>query len=376
MSVAGDWAAPTGSVERATLTLGREIGAGATSTVREARKDGRLYFYKEYGKPQRHAVRLGRLIGWRDQLRPGERRFLDDHGAWPLYAVTAGDALTGFLMNPAPEEFWADMHSGRHTVELQHLLHGRNARAGGVAGPPLAERLDLLADLAELLRLLDRHSIVYGDIGPKNVLWTLHDTPRVYLIDCDNARPADLPGAASGAAMPKNGSWRDPYLRPGEWPDLNSDRYALAMFCFRVCFGSTAEVRAGDEEILVPDDAPEIPGLGELTYRGLRAPERRPSPDRWQDAIAASGRPAPGEPAGTRPIRAPSARSGPARQARPPQAARSQAARSQSARSQAPRSRPQAPARQEPMSPFIAAAVVILGLAAVVLVVLLLTHRL
>ena len=240
------------------------------------------FYYKEYIEPQRHAVRLRRLIEWRDHLPQNCREVLDARSAWPLKAVTVNGDLRGFLMNPAPEVFWADMRGERHTLELQHLIHVKTARPLGITLPSRAQRLDLLADLARLLDLMHQHCIVYGDISEKNILWTVRETPQVYVIDCDNARPVDLVDR-SGVAMPRNAGWSEPSRNGGGPPDVNSDRYGLAVFCYRVFYGATWMISSGHDYVL-PSDAPRIPELEELLSAGLGDPRFRPSAAQWLSA--------------------------------------------------------------------------------------------
>ncbi|WP_433796352.1 hypothetical protein [Actinoplanes sp. CA-252034] len=285
-----DWTGPAEPLDRDLLPVsGESVGdPGAKGVVYVV--DASCYF-KEYLEPVDDASPLDELIGWRRSLPQSERDFLDEHCAWPLRRVHRDGRTTGFLMTPAPDVFWADMLGERHTVELQHLIHTAAAKRLGLDVPDRSERLRLVRDLAALFALFDTHHMVYGDISEKNVLWTVRGTPRVYLIDCDNARPADSPHA--GSVMARNEGWRDPLLGPDDRPDIDSDRFALAVFFYRVFYGVTASVDQDQGRILLPDDAPHLPELEELLGAGLGLVRPRPSAARWLAAVAAQRRPPP-----------------------------------------------------------------------------------
>jgi hypothetical protein len=149
------------------------------------------------------------------------------------------------------------------------------------------QRLALVGDLAGIFAFFDRHRIVYGDVSEKNILWTTLGSPRVYLIDCDNARPADFTGA--GVAKPRNDSWRDPDLAKDGFPGLSSDRYALAVFCYRVFYGVTASLDGEQTHVLLPDNVPHLPELEQLLTAGLGAPGLRPPASQWVSTLDVVG---------------------------------------------------------------------------------------
>ena len=287
-----DWTRRTRPVEFTELHILGPIGnPGAMGTV--YRVAGRPpCLFKKYVNPPVHVARLDRLVTWRNSLSGEAREFLDSRCAWPLVAVTENGQIVGFLMRSAPDEFWADMGGELHTVELQHLIHTAGAKAFGIGLPGPEQRLALVESLADTLAFLEAHEFVYGDVNERNVLWTLKDRPRVFLIDCDNARPAALPAASAGVAMPRNANWRDPDLPEGGYPDINSDRYTLAVFCYRAFYEyylrpGTAKASLDDDrnKILLPDEAPRLPELERALSYGLGRPHTRPAGAQWISAI-------------------------------------------------------------------------------------------
>ncbi|MBM2623211.1 hypothetical protein JIG36_47720 [Actinoplanes sp. LDG1-06] len=285
-----DWTGPDEPLDRRHLPPpGPQVGSpGGKGTVRVV--DGSTY-YKEYLEPIDDSSNLDELIAWRRALPDDARDWLDARCAWPLRRVHTFRRTTGFLMSPAPDEFWADMLGKRHTVELQHLVHATAAERLGLTLPNRPRRLRLVRDLAALLAFLDDHDMVYGDISEKNVLWTVWGPPRIYLIDCDNARPAGRPNPHAVTA--RNDNWRDPLLAPGDLPDVDSDRYALAVFYYRVFYGATVSVDQARGKVLLPDDAPRLPQLERLLAAGVGPRRPRPTADQWYEAIRNARRAAP-----------------------------------------------------------------------------------
>jgi hypothetical protein len=144
----------------------------------------------------------------------------------------------------------------------------RAAAYGLALPPPMApERIALTYALARLLVAL--HDAAppagHGDLSARNVLWSLQDAPRVYLIDCDNSEvgAATLPGGEPGEprrrAMTPN--WDDPTIPPGANPDLFSDRYSLALIFLRVAGAAHYPVQRRQrrrEMVAIDFDVPEV----------------------------------------------------------------------------------------------------------------------
>ncbi|WP_426512926.1 hypothetical protein ACPPVO_21145 [Dactylosporangium sp. McL0621] len=266
----------------------RPIGRGASGTVYPV--DDRTV-YKQYRRPVRPDP-LAELIAWRESMPRGAREFLDAHCAWPIRLRLEHGLATGYEMHRAPGEFWADMQGEAHTVELQHLLH---PRLPGLTVPPPQSppRLALLHSLAGLMELFEENGLVYGDVGVKNVLWTLRGRPRVYLLDCDNARFTASSAPPGDVAAPRD-DWADPRLGPGERPGPDSDRWALALFCHRVYYGAT-DALDPDRPPAPPRGEGRHPELYRLMLRGLTGADR-PTAREWKDTVDGILHPAPPPP--------------------------------------------------------------------------------
>lgn len=277
----------------------RQVGSpGLMGTVHAVADVQPPCYYKQYHEPELHTDRLARLIAWRQGLGGRDLGLLEDHCAWPVVTVAAESGQpTGFLMRPAPPEFWFEpvgplgRARERHTLELSHLMLPVQAQAHGITAPQHWQRLELLQDLATIFDLFRRNEIVYGDVSGDNVLWTLVPRPRIYLIDCDNARPADLPAEQAGVAMSSmHAIWRDPALPQHGSPGMESDRFALAMFCYRVYYQAPSALSFGEDgpELDLPPDAHVLP-LQRVLELGLsRNPAQRPPAADWIKATVAT----------------------------------------------------------------------------------------
>jgi hypothetical protein len=283
-----------------------EVGAGAMGRIFVVHGAQPSCFYKMYKEPGQHADRLDHLIDWRRRLNGDVLDFLDEHCAWPIVTVVDKAARTlGFLMKPAPTQFWFtpkimtdSAHStananNRQTLKLSHLILPDKAQAVGVQAPDSGQRLDLLEDLAKIFNLFSQNGIVYGDVSENNVMWTVTPRPQIFLIDCDNARPDKLPGEYAGVAMSStHGIWHDPAIPKTGFPGGESDRFALAMFCYRVFYQAWYDLsfEGATRELPLPRGTPVVP-LQRVLELGLSEnPRERPPAADWLKAVEATRR--------------------------------------------------------------------------------------
>jgi uncharacterized protein YegL len=272
-----------GIIDHAVLRKGPGLGRkGATGAVYEL-EGTPGYCFKEYLRPlgPGQERRLDALVSWRNGLSETERAGLDAYCAWPLARAVRDGVTTGVVMLTAPAPFWAMADGRRRVRELQHLIYPREARDLGLPEVGRASRLATLGSLAAVMAFLDAHQMVYGDIGDKNVLWTPDDGGRVFLLDCDNARPVAL-AADPGITMPP-ADWRDPALAEGMPPGIASDRYALGVCYYKVFCG----VEQVPERPEVPRDVPVLADLEWLVEASVFGPASdRPPAGTWTRAIA------------------------------------------------------------------------------------------
>jgi hypothetical protein len=156
---------------------------------------------------------------------------------WPLRVVVDSSGTpVGVLMRLIDSVFMQEMRlpSGkRENVprEIQHLIFDpAAARRSGVDVPADRDRMArfrLCERMAMAMSIMHGANLVYGDLSARNVLYRLHRTPSVLLVDCDAAR---FKGSAAVNKQQNSPDWDAP---EGGQQTQSSDRYKLALFVLR-----------------------------------------------------------------------------------------------------------------------------------------------
>lgn len=198
--------------------LGRleRLGQGGTAWVYRVPDfslpgEGRLV-YKEYRAVVRAKANPALLPGllslaeFRSRLSADQRAKLDRRTIWPLVVVTGDDGgALGLVMREIPGEFF----QGRKPRELQLLFHSDDdARKQGLPLFGLHERLVICARIAATYMLLHRLDIIVGDVSPRNIVFTLGDSPQLLAVDTDSTRVKGTRGALG--AQPHTPAWEPP----------------------------------------------------------------------------------------------------------------------------------------------------------------------
>lgn len=201
---------------RAALGRLERLGQGGTAWVYRVPEfslpgEGRLV-YKEYRAAVRAKANPALLPGlltlteFRARLPTDRRDRLDQRTVWPLVVVTGDDgAALGIVMREIPAEFF----QGKKPRELQLLFHSDDdARQQGLPQFGMHERLVICARIAATYMLLHRLDIIVGDVSPRNIVFTLGDSPRLLAVDTDSARVKGTRGALG--AQPHTPAWEPP----------------------------------------------------------------------------------------------------------------------------------------------------------------------
>lgn len=318
------------AIERRLLRLGPLLAEGGEGKVFELADDS-THLFKFYRSA---ALRrpLEELVRWPETMageNPSRAARLRSSTAWPDAVVIdsapsgsgtsalsgGGNApargqpvAVGVIMPKAPARFFVRHRDGANRLATLSYLTAdpaERAAAYGVALPAVAspERIGLVYALARLIQDFQGSpgavSVAHGDLSTKNVLWSLHPSPEVFVIDCDNAERygadgSPLGGVARRRAMTPN--WDDPAVPAGSNPGLCSDRYSLALIFLRVVgaahFPIQKRQRAGEVvgiDFAMPKDYYRCGALGRgaelwrLCERSLsiRNNDRRPSSEEW-----------------------------------------------------------------------------------------------
>ncbi|GIH67760.1 hypothetical protein [Sphaerimonospora thailandensis] len=281
--------------QRGTLVLESEpLGEGGQGRVIRVPGPENLV-YKEY-MPQAGAVNgaaLAELVDFGRRQPAGSAGSLSAQGsltaqgsllgqcAWPLARVVEGNRVTGFLMRCVPEEFYAPIGGKSKLVELQYLLYQPNWAWEDLHQPDIQGRLEIAQKTAKLIGLLHDTGWIIGDLSFRNLLWRPGRPYQVFMLDCDGLRRTGAEPVLRQAHTP---DWDDPH-QPSTGPDLDTDRYKLALLVGRV-LSRTASVRPGQDLMLLsglPDQV--ITAVKELFNRAQGSRGTRPSAAEWAQAL-------------------------------------------------------------------------------------------
>ena len=274
----------TQDVEESALQLGEEIGSGGQGHVFRVHGESAGIVYKRYKVTGADPDALKLLVNVPSSLPPADRECLQRLSAWPLARVVRLGRPSGFLMQEIPSLFYARNSIGAIKArELQYLIYERRPAWGNiVAGDVSAKtRVEVAKEFASLVHLLHHRALVIGDVSMKNVLWAPGDPPSIFLIDCDSIRQLGSPPVLPQADTPE---WEDAQ-QSSSVPDLESDRYKLALLVGRVLC-KAPYLRPGEELQLVPDLSGNI-GLRvqELWARASGPRADRPAASEWITAL-------------------------------------------------------------------------------------------
>jgi effector-associated domain 2 (EAD2)-containing protein len=267
-------------VAREHLTRGTQLGAGARGRVFSLTGRPGLV-YKEYLSPQVNAGALAELILQRSMMGAADRKLLDASTSWPLIRVMDGRQIVGCLMRAIPDDFYLAASDNRRLAYLSYLCYPPRPAWSSIRMPTAPERLEIARGIVDLVALLQRHSLVIGDISAQNLLWACDPAPHVFLLGCDALRPAGAPSALPEGETP---DWRDPLLDSGP-PDLDSDNYKVALAVGRI-LSQEPYARPG-EELPLLNSIPQAvaSGVRERFAEAASPRGQRPAIDTWAEAL-------------------------------------------------------------------------------------------
>ena len=239
------WSGPA-DVDEGALRLGDELGSGGQGRVLRVADHPGLVF-KQYKVRGADPAALRLLVDMPAQLQTAERELLYGQTCWPLARVFNQAQLSGFLMREIPGRFFGTNSVGSKKLrELQYLVYPRKPLWGDIvppAGVATEIRIEVAREFTKLIATLHSRGLVIGDVSMSNVLWTGADGGAVTtcLLDCDGIRKL-----GSRPVLPQADTldWDDP-LQPRSGPDLDTDRYKLALLVGRVLTMSPY-IRPGD----------------------------------------------------------------------------------------------------------------------------------
>ena len=277
-------------IDEAALQRGVELGAGGEGWVYRVHGQPEPTAFKKYKDPRRvDPFALKTLVDLPGQLQPSERERLHQQTAWPRARVYDKGKLSGFLMREIPGQFMAPNSAGKMKKrELQYLLYPRVPLWGNIipaGGVSTQTRINVAREFIGLVTLLHSRTLVIGDVSSLNLLWTGTDGQPVtiFLIDCDGIRSL---GEAPVSRQLDTPGWRD-YQQPPTGPDLDTDRYKLALVVGRT-LSCQAELYPEKHPLALPADVPDrmADRIRTLWKQAAGPYGQRPDAKQWLNAFA------------------------------------------------------------------------------------------
>ena len=216
------------------------------------------------------------MIEYFESLQMASGMEMLSRSAWPCRLVEESGSVIGFVMPAVPSEFFLEMRkaSGVFKVagEFQHLLNSQDFLARRRISLSDRDRYELLSQIAIALDLFRKHSIAVGDLSPKNMLFSIAPTPKVFFIDCDAMR---IQGRSVMPQLETPG-WDVASARPSEeLGSAQSDRYKFALLALRLLVGDQTTRDPSRLPSSVPFD------IHDLIERGLAAEGALPELRSW-----------------------------------------------------------------------------------------------
>jgi hypothetical protein len=272
-------------VDEDSLHLGGELGSGGQGRVLRVLGQPEPLVFKQYKITGADSAALRRLVDLPLTLSEPERDYLLRVTSWPLARVMRQGQVRGFLMRAIPDHFFGPNAAGSLKLrELQFLLYPPKPIWGDIVpGVMNAEtRIGIATECSHLMALLHVNLLVFGDVSMRNVLWAMANRTQIFVIDCDGVRRLGSRPVLNQVHTP---DWDDPQ-QPPSGPDLDSDRYKLALLVGRVLCGK-AYLRPGVDDLgFVPGVPAIVADKVRLLWRqaaGSRG--KRPDASQWLVAL-------------------------------------------------------------------------------------------
>lgn len=271
------------------------LGTGGEGTVYDLPADsvpqqvqeaavGRRVVYKQFRTPDSpaEAEHHRAVVEFLRTLGKEQREWLLDRAAWPLAVVEDDGAVCGILMPRVPDRFFRNFplsggRTRRGEAGFQMLLNdGRYLDRMGLSLTG-EQKYALLAEVSDLLRVLQGGGVVVGDLSARNLMFcqgTGSAAASVYLIDCDSV---SVPGSGNPDSMETPG-WEVPAGEEKQTGD--SDRYKFGLLALRLLVG---DQQTRDPGRLPEDTAGAVTSLVTETLR--EGTGKRPPLGVWNEVL-------------------------------------------------------------------------------------------
>lgn len=211
---------------------------------------------------------------------------------FPQEARGENGRLAGYVMPKLTPEYYFEVATGRgQPRRTERSLSWALPRPSAFSIPFTvtdADRLALVKLIAQWLRAMHEHDLVYGDLSWANLAFSVDQKPRIAVFDFDQTR---VVGDRSFTGMPPAATvdWHDA-LAPDGPATPDTDRYKFALLAYRMIVSKDLH------SVIDPDEVGDaVAGLSPGQVARVRALWRRaagqwgtrPSLAEWVDALGA-----------------------------------------------------------------------------------------
>jgi serine/threonine-protein kinase len=147
--------------------------------------------------------------------------------------------LAASLRHPAFVQIYALEDDGRGQSIVMELVHGQTLRQiVATQVLPVAQALDILAQVADAMAVAHGAGLVHGDLKPANLM--VESSGLVRILDFGLARRIDLQatGPGDGAPLPGTIAYMAPETLLGQPADARSDIYSVGVVLYEMLCGA------------------------------------------------------------------------------------------------------------------------------------------
>ena len=251
--------------------LGASRGKGNEAEIFEIVGQAGQLAKKYYNSRHQTSIEGMRLIALTNLIEsscPSDKWMLANSTAMPIELYGEQKQIYGFRMTDAGKSFQVFLHGrngakekkaatidwllkesalsvpGFESCRMWNAERGTNVRVSEVA---FFERTEIAFNATQILPILWRNNVRYGDFSSQNFLWTSQDVPRLFIVDADTIRGPGEEGVHSPDWQPH------PSLRQS----IESDRSLAALLIWRILRQDLHAEPSLEDALNMPKEVPE-----------------------------------------------------------------------------------------------------------------------
>lgn len=266
------------------IQLGRLLSEGGQAKIYRIEGYDRV-LYKRFNQRviTKHAIgllqQLRFLIGFYRQNEE-HHQFIEEHFSWPItLTLNEDDSVVGCVIMNAPRIFYATILDVDRPRDFGFLMYQNRAKRAGIPTVSFIGRLTLLLELCDALLWLDDKQLIYEDLAPQNLLWSV-DPSAIFIVDCDSLRPNSIQDFNSPLNITR--PWSDPRVieQVISRPDQKATAYSFGLIFRAISPKNGPAIPASDLH-----HSSSTSALYRLLDRTFQDADSRPTLLEWRDAL-------------------------------------------------------------------------------------------